>query len=104
MAPEMRPACILHASCSASSQPNLEAKIHEERRRQTPGSTISSYGLAIAGGRFAPVGVSGLLLGGVINWFGSEKGWSANTVCNYQIVLADGSIVNANAISHVDLF
>lgn len=65
---------------------------------------ISSYGLAIAGGRFAPVGVSGVLLGGGINWFGSEKGWSANTIRNYQIVLANGSIINANATSHPDLF
>lgn len=65
---------------------------------------ISTYGLAVVGGRYNPVGVSGLLLGGGINYFGSEYGWSANMVSNYQVVLADGSIVDANAKSHSDLF
>lgn len=65
---------------------------------------ISTYGLAVVGGRYNPVGVSGLLLGGGINYFGSEHGWSANMVSNYQVVLADGSIVDANTNSHSDLF
>ena len=65
---------------------------------------ISAHGLAVVGGRYGPVGVSGLLLGGGINFFGSRKGWSMNNVVNYQVVLADHSIVNANASSHPDLF
>lgn len=57
----------------------------------------------VAGGRFGPVGVGGLLLGGGINYFGSQVGWSANNVVNYEVVLADGSIVHANASSNKDL-
>ena len=65
---------------------------------------ISPFGLAVAGGRFGPVGVSGLLLGGGINYFGNTRGWSANGVVNYEVVLADGTIVNANSKSNSDLF
>jgi FAD/FMN-containing dehydrogenase len=60
--------------------------------------------LGIAGGRFGDVGVPGLLLGGGITWFGSQYGWSMNNVLNYEVVLATGSIVNANAQTNSDLF
>ena len=65
---------------------------------------ISAYGLGVVGGRYGPVGVSGLLLGGGINFFGSRRGWSMNSVVNYQVVLANHSIVNVNATSLPDLF
>lgn len=65
---------------------------------------VNSRGRAVAGGRFSPVGVGGLLLGGGVNFFGPQVGWSASTVRNYEIVLADGSVVEANATSRPDLF
>ncbi|KAJ5035530.1 uncharacterized protein L3040_007996 [Drepanopeziza brunnea f. sp. 'multigermtubi'] len=60
--------------------------------------------LAVAGGRFGPVGVSGLLLGGGISYFSSDQGWGANTVVNYQVVLANGTICEANAQQNSDLY
>ncbi|KAI9739477.1 MAG: hypothetical protein M1818_005165 [Claussenomyces sp. TS43310] len=65
---------------------------------------ISQYDLAVVGGRYDPVGVPGLLLGGGINYFGSQYGWAASMVANFQVVLANGSIVDANPTSHSDLF
>lgn len=65
---------------------------------------ISGYGLAVAGGRYGQVGVGGLLLGGGINYFGNRYGWSHNTVVRYQVVIADGSILEVSAQSHPDLF
>lgn len=65
---------------------------------------INQYGLCVAGGRFAPVGVAGLLLGGGISYFNSRYGWAANMVANYQVVLANSTIVNANAHENSDLF
>ena len=65
---------------------------------------VSQYGLAVVGGRYDPVGVPGLLLGGGINYFGSLYGWAANSVVNMQVVLADGSIVYANTNESADLF
>jgi hypothetical protein len=65
---------------------------------------LAPHGLGIAGGRFGDVGVPGLLLGGGINWVGSQYGWAFNNIRNYEVVLASGAIVNANSSSHSDLF
>lgn len=65
---------------------------------------LANSSLAVAGGRFGPVGVSGLLLGGGISYFGSEYGWGASTVTNYEVVLANSTITNANSTTNPDLF
>jgi hypothetical protein len=41
---------------------------------------------------------------GGISFFSSERGFIVDDVVNYQIVLASGEVVNANANSHSDLF
>ncbi|KAK3076361.1 hypothetical protein LTS18_013224 [Coniosporium uncinatum] len=64
----------------------------------------SGFGLGVAGGRYSPVGVGGLLTGGGISYFGSKVGWSFNTIQNMEVVLGDGRIVNVNATSNPDLF
>ncbi|EED23461.1 oxidoreductase, FAD-binding, putative [Talaromyces stipitatus ATCC 10500] len=65
---------------------------------------LDPLGLSVNGGRAAGVGVGGLCLGGGISYFSPRYGWTCDTVTNYQIVLADGSLVNANAQSNPDLF
>ncbi|KFA56683.1 hypothetical protein S40293_06264 [Stachybotrys chartarum IBT 40293] len=65
---------------------------------------LAQDSLAVTGGRFGPVGVSGLLLGGGISYFSSDHGWSANNVVNYEIVLANGTLCEANAQQNSDLF
>ncbi|KAI0436188.1 hypothetical protein F4803DRAFT_567061 [Xylaria telfairii] len=65
---------------------------------------INQYGLMVVGGRYGPVGVSGILLGGGISYFGSKYGWASNMVANYEVVLANSTIVNANAKENSDLF
>lgn len=65
---------------------------------------LAKDSLAVAGGRFGAVGVSGLLLGGGFSYFSSEYGWGASSVVNYQVVLANGKIVDANSTSNPDLF
>lgn len=60
--------------------------------------------LTAAGGRLGPVGVPGLLLAGGVNFYGNQVGFAADTVINYEVVLADGSIVEANKKSNPDLF
>lgn len=67
-------------------------------------SWIKEYGLGVVGGRYAPVGVPGVLLGGGISYFGSRKGWASNQVSNFEVVLANSTIVNANAKVNPDLF
>lgn len=65
---------------------------------------LDQYDLAVAGGRLSPVGVPGLLLGGGISFHGNQRGWSADNVLEYEIVLSTGIILNVTAKSHPDLF
>ena len=52
----------------------------------------------------APVGVSGLTLGGGISHFASRLGWACDNVASFELVTASGLIVNVNAKSYPDLY
>ena len=65
---------------------------------------LAPHGLAVPGGRIGPVGVPGLLLAGGISFYGNQVGFASDSVVNYEVVLADGSLVNANKHEHPDLF
>ena len=60
--------------------------------------------VTVTGGRDGDVGVGGFLLGGGNSYYSGTNGFACDTVFNYEIVLADGSIVDANATSNSDLF
>ncbi|KAI9650549.1 hypothetical protein NHQ30_000566 [Ciborinia camelliae] len=62
------------------------------------------YGVAVAGGRAATVGVAGLTLGGGNSFYAGRKGMVCDGVENFEIVLANGTIVNANNGTNPDLF
>lgn len=65
---------------------------------------LDALGLAISGGRVFDVGVGGLTLGGGNSFFGPRYGFGCDGVRNFEVVLAGGQIVNANATSNPDLF
>ncbi len=65
---------------------------------------LVQYDLTVVGGRLSTIGVPGLLLAGGINFYGNQYGFSCDLVVNHEVVLADGSIVNANSTSNSDLF
>ena len=67
-------------------------------------SWVSQSGLAVNGGRYGQVGVGGLLMGGGIGYFGSQFGWGCDSVVQYEVVLANSSVVLVNATSFPDLF
>lgn len=77
-----------------------------------PGATWASVyeelarrGRRVAGGRESTVGVGGLLLGGGISYDSARRGFACDNVLAYEVVLADGRIVRADACSeHADLF
>ncbi|KAI9149074.1 FAD-dependent monooxygenase CTB5 [Paramyrothecium foliicola] len=62
------------------------------------------YGLAVTGGRVGGVGVSGLTLGGGLSFYSGRHGFACDSVVNFEVVLADGSIVNANKRENARLF
>ncbi|OOG00783.1 hypothetical protein ASPCADRAFT_511678 [Aspergillus carbonarius ITEM 5010] len=65
---------------------------------------LDEHGVAVAGGRVPSVGVPGLLLGGGISFQNSQYGVGAMAVSNYEVVLANSRIINANAHENPDLF
>jgi hypothetical protein len=67
-------------------------------------ATLDSEGVVVAGGRDGNVGVAGFLLGGGNSYYATRTGFGCNTVKNYEVVLADGTVVNANQHSHPDLW
>ncbi|KAI0195405.1 hypothetical protein EV127DRAFT_185250 [Xylaria flabelliformis] len=66
---------------------------------------LAESGLAVAGGRYPTVGVGGFLVGGGISYFSSTKGWGCDNIVKYEVVLADGSVVEATSQGrYADLF
>lgn len=65
---------------------------------------LNKYGRAVAGGREGNVGVAGLLLGGGNTFFTARQGFACDNVVAYQVVLASGEIVVADANNNADLF
>lgn len=58
---------------------------------------LGAEGLAVAGGRSTTSGIGGLALEGGLSFFSSGQGFICDNVINYEVVLASGEIVNANA-------
>ncbi|KAJ5698091.1 hypothetical protein N7462_000096 [Penicillium macrosclerotiorum] len=58
---------------------------------------LAGTGRAVVGGRLGGVGIGGYMLGGGMSFLSTQYGWAANNVANYEVVLANGTIVNANA-------
>lgn len=50
------------------------------------------------------VGVGGLSLGGGLSYYRSVSGWVADHVLSYELVTAQGKILQVNQDSHADLF
>ncbi|KAH7151434.1 hypothetical protein DER46DRAFT_650514 [Fusarium sp. MPI-SDFR-AT-0072] len=65
---------------------------------------LDGSGVQVAGGRNGNVGVGGLLLGGGISHFTTTVGWACDRVINYEVVLGNGTLVNANKKENADLF
>lgn len=66
-------------------------------------SHLDAANLSVNGGRAASIGIGGLTLGGGISFFGPRFGWTCDTVTNFEVVLANGSIINANEDENRDL-
>jgi hypothetical protein len=65
---------------------------------------LGEHGVVVVGGRVSSVGIGGYLLGGGISFYSARYGFAADNIINYEIVLADGTITNANHTENPDLF
>jgi FAD/FMN-containing dehydrogenase len=65
---------------------------------------LRTANVTVTGGRDGDVGVGGFLLGGGNSFYTARTGWGCDTVVNFEVVLANGTIVNANATENPDLW
>ncbi|RYP11349.1 hypothetical protein DL765_007812 [Monosporascus sp. GIB2] len=63
-----------------------------------------AHGRLVKGGRTATVGIPGYLLGAGMPYFPGLHGMAADSITNYEVVLADSRIINANANENSELF
>ncbi|KAI1292557.1 FAD binding domain-containing protein [Xylaria venustula] len=67
-------------------------------------AALDGSGYTVVGGRIGNVGVGGYMLGGGLSFMSTEYGWAANSVVEYELVLANASIITVSNSSHPDLF
>ena len=67
-------------------------------------AATQAYALAVTTGVEPETGVGGLTLGGGIGFLARKLGLTIDNLLGAQVVLADGSVVEANANEHPDLF
>ncbi|KAK8031196.1 FAD binding domain-containing protein [Apiospora arundinis] len=65
---------------------------------------LEKYNRTVTSGRVGDVGVGGLLLGGGLSFYTGKHGVASNTVANFEVVLANGSVIDANARENPGLF
>jgi FAD/FMN-containing dehydrogenase len=65
---------------------------------------LDTHNVSMVGGRVMPVGVGGLTLGGGLSYLSDLHGLVCDNVASFEVVLADGRLVEASLSSHPDLF
>ena len=66
-------------------------------------AATQQHGLAVTGGRVSDTGVTGLTLGSGSGWLERKYGITAQSLLGAEVVLADGSVVRADADGDADL-
>ncbi|KAJ7577955.1 hypothetical protein C8J56DRAFT_1031251 [Mycena floridula] len=92
---------------SISISPDKSSALVQPGLRLAPlYDALEAAGLTMVAGRSQTVAVGGFLLGGGISNLSPQHGFGNDNIINYEVVLSDGSIVQANATStsHSDLF
>ncbi|GAA1760981.1 LLM class flavin-dependent oxidoreductase [Agromyces humatus] len=79
-------------------------RIEAGARWQDVAAFLAPHGWALSSGDYGGVGVGGLATAGGIGWLVREHGLTIDHLRAVEVVLADGSIVRADASNHADLF
>ncbi|KAI5924816.1 hypothetical protein F4810DRAFT_700572 [Camillea tinctor] len=90
-------------SSSYDEATNL-AKIQPGGRWRNVYADLEKYGVTAAGGRDGDVGVGGFLLGGGNSFYTGRMGFGCDSVVNFEVVLGNGTVINANSTANADLW
>ncbi|KAI1118681.1 FAD-binding domain-containing protein [Nemania sp. NC0429] len=80
------------------------ASIGPGGRWQDVYADLIKHGITVTGGRDGDVGVGGFLLGGGNSYYSGRTGFGCDSVVNFEVVLANGTIINANRAANADLW
>ena len=64
----------------------------------------AAHGKAVLHGSSPDVGIAGYSLGGGIGWYARKLGLATNSITAVEIVVADGTLVRADATTNAELF
>jgi FAD/FMN-containing dehydrogenase len=64
----------------------------------------AEHGMAVLHGSSPDVGIAGYSLGGGIGWYARKLGLATNSLTAVELVVADGTVVRADATTNADLF
>jgi FAD/FMN-containing dehydrogenase len=64
----------------------------------------AEHGLAVTGGAISTTGIAGLTLGGGLGWLMAKHGLAADNVLAFELVDADGEVLDVTEASDPDLF
>lgn len=64
----------------------------------------AAHGKAVLHGSSPDVGIAGYTLGGGIGWYARKLGLAANSLTAVELVIADGTLVRADASQNAELF
>ncbi|KAI1277128.1 hypothetical protein F5Y07DRAFT_113986 [Xylaria sp. FL0933] len=64
---------------------------------------LQGSGWTFVGGRIGNTGTGGLMLGGGLSYMSAQYGWAASSALEYEVVLANGTIVTASDTENADL-
>ncbi|KAI0015535.1 FAD binding domain-containing protein [Xylariomycetidae sp. FL0641] len=92
-----------HMNQTAYDRANRLASIQPGANWGSVYDKLTPHGVTVTGGRSASVGVGGFVTGGGNSFHAALHGFACDNVANFEVVLADGRVVNANATSHPDL-
>ncbi|KAL8863616.1 MAG: hypothetical protein Q9178_000299 [Gyalolechia marmorata] len=67
-------------------------------------SYLGTFGYAVPGGRAGNVGVGGLTSGGGNSFFAARYGFTCDNVKLFEVILGNGTIVQADNVTNTDLF
>jgi FAD/FMN-containing dehydrogenase len=95
---------LAHMNQTSYSRETNIASIGAGGRWTTVLAELQKKDVFVPGGRDGSVGVGGFLLGGGLNYFMGRQGLGCDSIKNFEVVLANGKIVNANAQENSDLW
>ena len=83
---------------------NKIARVPPGTHWQNVYDTLAPYGVVVTGGRAGTVGTAGFITGGGNSFHSASHGFACDNVANFEVVLGDGRIVNANKSENADLW